>query len=30
MKIINGLVFGTDHKMHQQDLCFENGVITAE
>jgi len=28
MKIINGLVFGTDHKMHRQNLCFENGVIT--
>lgn len=30
MKIINGLVFGPDHKMHERDLCFENGVITAE
>ena len=28
MKIINGLVFGEDHKMHAKDLCFENGVIT--
>lgn len=28
MKIVNGLVFGADHKMHKQDLCFENGVIT--
>jgi len=28
MKIIGGSVFGTDHKMHHMDLCFENGVIT--
>lgn len=28
MKIVNGLVFGADHKMHKEDLCFENGVIT--
>ncbi|MBO5253290.1 MAG: N-acetylglucosamine-6-phosphate deacetylase [Clostridia bacterium] len=28
MKIINGLVFGADHKMHEKELCFENGVIT--
>lgn len=28
MKITNGLVFGADHKMHWEDLCFENGVIT--
>lgn len=27
MKIINGLVFGADHKMHRGELCFENGVI---
>lgn len=27
MRIINGLVFGEDHKMHKKDLCFENGVI---
>lgn len=28
MKIKNGLVFGADDKMHQKDLCFEEGVIT--
>lgn len=28
MKIIGGSVFCADHKMHQMDLCFENGVIT--
>lgn len=30
MRIINGLVFGEDYKMHEKDLCFENGVITSE
>jgi len=30
MKIIGGSVFGTDHKMHHMDLCFENGVITED
>lgn len=28
MKIKNGSVFGTDHQMHECDLCFENGIIT--
>lgn len=28
MKIINGSIFGSDHKMHQKELCFENGIIT--
>ena len=28
MRIYGGQVFGVDHKMHQKDLCFENGVIT--
>ncbi len=28
MRIIGGKVFGTDHKMHEDVLCFENGVIT--
>lgn len=28
MKIIGGLVFSPDHKMHDRELCFENGVIT--
>lgn len=28
MKIIGGKVFGTDHQMHDRELCFENGVIT--
>ena len=28
MKLVGGQVFGTDHKMHETDLCFENGVIT--
>lgn len=28
MRIYGGQVFGADHKMHQKDLCFENGVIT--
>ncbi len=28
MRIKNGLVFGSDHRMHAMDLCFENGVIT--
>ncbi len=27
MRIYGGKVFGADHKMHQKDLCFENGVI---
>lgn len=30
MRIKGGSVFGTDHKMHQEDLCFENGVITED
>ena len=30
MKIFGGSVFGTDHKMHNVDLCFENGIITNE
>lgn len=30
MRIKNGLVFNDEHKMEQKDLCFENGVITAE
>ena len=29
MRIFNGKVFGADHKMHDKDLCFENGIITA-
>ena len=29
MRIYGGMVFGADHKMHQKDLCFENGVITS-
>ena len=29
MRIYNGKVFGADHKMHDKDLCFENGIITA-
>lgn len=28
MRIKNGYVFGPDHKMHNMDLCFENGLIT--
>lgn len=28
MRIFGGRVFGSDHKMHQKDLCFENGVVT--
>ena len=28
MKIINGKVFGEDFKLHDGDLCFENGIIT--
>ena len=28
MRLTGGNVFGTDHKLHAQDLCFENGVIT--
>lgn len=28
MRIKNGLVFGSDHLMHEKDLCFENGVIS--
>ncbi len=28
MKICGGQVFGADHRMHQKDLCFENGIIT--
>ena len=28
MKLVGGSVFGSDHKMHRRDLCFENGVIT--
>ena len=30
MRITGGSVFGADHKMHDMDLCFENGVITEE
>lgn len=30
MRIVGGSVFGTDHKMHNTDMCFENGVITEE
>ncbi len=28
MRLSGGLVFGEDQKMHSQDLCFEDGVIT--
>lgn len=28
MKLVGGNVFGPDHKLHKQDLCFENGLIT--
>ncbi|MBQ3541758.1 MAG: N-acetylglucosamine-6-phosphate deacetylase [Oscillospiraceae bacterium] len=28
MKIIGGNVFGSDHQMHNKELCFENGIIT--
>lgn len=30
MKIKNGLVFNSEHKMEQKDLCLENGVITED
>lgn len=28
MKLVGGMVFSGDHKMHRRDLCFEKGVIT--
>lgn len=28
MKLTGGSVFGLDHRMHKQTLCFENGVIS--
>ena len=30
MKLTGGSVFAPDHKLHIQDLCFENGIITEE
>ena len=28
MKIVGGKVFGSDHRMHEKELCFEKGIIT--